>query len=344
MRQEALSTAVLSLGLCLVLHAQAQSIPPGMAARQISRHESRSDQKGELKAQRKTAPEGNPACVVTNPNTSSATYSYRWYFPVWGPSCTEKAIENFFNVESTATFVNTGRFLYNPDQTTGQASSDLVTATFPLGFQAIVAGTATTGTPQTTVSATNGSTTTTSSQTDPVAAAVAKLESGGDFNVRFMVPLLSNITGGYSLLGFASPSVGFTLSSVNSTTSGSGASATQSAVTEASQSYFNIPFELQWQTASYDSVASIFFDAKPGYQIVSPTFAKSIGLKNNDFFLGQFSAGIEFSNSFQLGVQYFLGPSQVYTLTSPSGTSTPTTTHIGGLHVVVTFSPPKKSS
>jgi len=285
----------------------------------------------------------NAACMANlGTDQKSSNFNYRWWLPAWGSGCTEVAIKNFFAVEKGATYVSTGRFLYNPNQTTSQVQSDLLTATFPMGFQAIVAGTASLGTPQTAVTSTSATTTTTSNQTDPVQAAVAKLESGGDFNLRFNIPLLSKITNNFSLTGAAAPSVAFNLSSINSTTTGSGSSAAQTGVTQATESYFNIPFDIQWQTQSYDNLASIYVDIKPAYEIVSPAFASSIGLKSDTFNLGQYSAGIEFGQDFQLGVQYFVGPSQVYTLASTTGTATPTTTHIGGLHLVVTYSPKKQ--
>jgi hypothetical protein len=269
------------------------------------------------------------------------TYDYRFWLPTMGKTCSTDAIEHFFSVASTTTAANKIQYLYNAQQSTSQLNGDLLTATFP-GFQAVLAGTATSGTGQSSsgqgTSSTPNSTTTT---TDSVSTAVAKIQAGGDFNVRFPVPVFYTSTGSFALYGLTSPNLGFNISGFSG----------QNTITEASEYTVNLPFEVYSQLYSFEKdsngnpAAAFFFDAKPGLDIISPDMATKIGLTGSRaFYLGQESAGIEFSNGIRLSFQYIQGPKQIYQTTNSSGTTSTTTTKIGGFHLAVSFSPQTSKS
>ena len=273
-------------------------------------------------------------CTIDNSDSKNPTYNWPTFAPLVGPGCTDNAILSFFAVNKSTELADNVKYLYNAQQSTSQVNADLLTATFSPGFQAVLAGTATAGSSQSTTTTTGSTTTTTS--TDSVATAVAKIEAGGDFNLRFPVPFLYHLGSHGSIYGFTSPNLGFNIN-------GFGA---QSTITQSTEYSFNFPLEFYAQTKSIDpssngiSSAVIFLDLKPGAEVVSSDLAQKIGLTSNrDFFLGQASAGIEFAESFRISFQYIYGPKQIYQTMNSGSSPTTTLTHIGGFHLAVSFSP-----
>jgi len=260
------------------------------------------------------------------------SYRFNYWFPVVG--CSPDGILNFFKVSGALSIVNTVQYLYNPNQSTNQVSADFFTATFPQGFQAIFSGAATAGSSQ------SSGTSPTSTSTDSVSTAVSKLEQGGDFNVRFPFPIFYHATNSYGAYVLTSPAVGFNVSGLTG----------QNTITQSTEYNVNIPLEFYAQTSSIEqtdsaSNALLYVDVKPAMELVSPAFASAIGLTSNRyFFLGQVAAGIEFAKSVRVGFQYFFGPEQVYQVPSTTGGITAKTAKVGGIHLVISFSPSKSKS
>lgn len=296
--------------------------------------------------------------------TKQLEYSFNHFLPATGAdsACGDGGVLGFFNIAKTSslgntTFGNSLQYLYNPNLGTNQYSSDLVTSTFSQGFQIVLAGTATTGTPQASTPSSGSSSTSVvlspqaatpsdTSTADPVATAVQKMEAGGDFNLRFSYPVLGTGMGSTSWSTYFLPSLGFNLSSTSSQSNS--AAGSQTGITAPNEYLIYIPIESYFSTSSIagDSSdntvsASLFVDARAGSEIVSSGFAKSIGVSDRAFFLAQAAAGVDFG-SFRVGLQYFLGPSQAYTLANSAGQTTSVNTSVKGFHVVFSFSPPKK--
>ena len=175
-----------------------------------------------------------------------------------------------------------------------------------------------------------------------MSTAVSKLEQGGDFNVRFPVPILYHVTNSYGLYMLSSPNVGFMISGLTG----------QNTITQSTEYNVNVPLEFFAETTSIPAGsgnaqsgnAALFFDIRPATEVVSPAFASAIGLKSNRyFFLGQVSAGLSILQIMRVGFQYYFGPSQVYQVPSTTGTTTKTG-KVGGLHLVVSFTPSKSKS
>jgi hypothetical protein len=272
-------------------------------------------------------------------------YDFKPWLPLMSRLCTNAAIQNYFDVAGTATVANNVQYLYNAQQSTNQVNADLFTATFWPGFQAVLAGTATQGSSQPAADTpTPGSATpATPVITESASAAVARLEQGGDFNLRFPVPIMfyanTHSTGSINFL----PNVGF---SVNGLTD-------QNTITQSTEYNWNVPFEGYFQTGSVEtgadgkSSAVIYLDFKGGAEGVSKDFASAVGLTSGRyFFLGQAAAGIEFMNSVRVGLQYFIGPSQIYSVpsTTAGGAPVQVKSGLGGLHLVVSFSPTAKKA
>jgi hypothetical protein len=282
---------------------------------------------------------GTTTPTKANPNFQ---YPYRFLLPLVGPGCTSDAIQNFFSVNGSVQTVSNVQYLYNAQQSASQLGADLLSATFAPGFQAILAGTATAGTGQSTTSSSNGTATTTT--TDSVATAVAKLQSGGDFNVRFPTPILYSATTHGSIEGLVSPNVGFNINGF----------AGQSTITEANEYSLNLPFEIYAQTTSIsgssnsNTGATLFLDLKPAGEFISSALAKSLGPSvPKSFFLGQASLGIEFAQSVRISFQYIYGNPRIYqsaSIATSTATTTPATTTMNGFHLAVSFSPQKSKS
>jgi hypothetical protein len=85
-------------------------------------------------------------------------------------------------------------------------------------------------------------------------------------------------------------------------------------------------------------------DVRYGGEIISSDFQKMIGVPNRAFGLLQASAGVDFAGSLRVGMQYFAGPSEIYTLTNSSGQTGTVNSSVKGFHVVLSFSPAQASS
>jgi len=285
--------------------------------------------------------------AVYNSDTKQFDYQFPHFLPASRTPCGQAGVLAFFNLTKSATFGNTVQYLYNPKVGASQFGSDLITAVFPQGFQVVLAGTATVPTGQST---SQGSSNPPSPQTtsDPVALAVQKIQSGGDFNLRFSLPLLSTPPGATAWSTYLQPSVGFVLGTTNSQTNATGAQVTSSS---SNQYVISLPFESYFETSSITgdnsnglSTATLFADLRYGGNILSPQYQKTIGIPNRIFQLGQASAGINFAGSFRIGFQYFFGgPNQAYVLANASGQTTNVNTSIKGFHIVFTYSPKKTS-
>jgi hypothetical protein len=282
--------------------------------------------------------------AVYNSDTKQFDYQASVFLPATRNLCGQAGVLAFFNVTKNATFGNTVSYLYNPNLGASQFSSDLITAVFPQGFQVVLAGTGTVPTGQ----SSSGTTTPPTSQTasDPVALAVQKIESGGDFNLRFSFPVLSTLPKSTVWSTYLQPSVGFVLGNTSTQSNSSGA---QVQYSSSNQYVISLPFESYFATSSITgdnsnglTTATLFADLRYGGNIVSPEYQKTIGIPNRIFQLGQASAGINFAGSFRIGVQYFFGgPKQAYVLANASGQTTNVNTSIKGFHMVLTYSPKK---
>ena len=311
--------------LGLVLSCDAQSFPAGQVTYRANRHlellGNRSMEASERGGRCKHGPGGQ--------EYDKNQYSYPTWFPTLGSDCTAPMILNYFAVEKSAVAADGVQYLYNAKQSTSQISADLITTTFSMGFQAILAGSATAGSGQPAGSPKPDGTQT---QTDSVSTAVSKLETGGDFNLRFPFPVLGHLGRGYALDGRLVPNLGFDVKAFQG----------QSTITESSEYSLNLPFEMYAQTTSIDtdSPAIGFVDFRPSGELISTPLQKKLGIDSRVFFLGEAAIGVEFAQKVRISFQYFVGPKQVYQDTTASGTAT-TATHIGGFHLAVSFAPQK---
>jgi hypothetical protein len=282
--------------------------------------------------------------AVYNSDTKQFDYQASVFLPATRNPCGQAGVLAFFNVTKNATFGNTVSYLYNPKVGANQFSSDLITAVFPQGFQVVLAGTGTVPSGQ----SSSGATTPPASQTtsDPVALAVQKIESGGDFNLRFSFPVLSTLPKSTVWSTYLQPSIGFVLGNTSTQSNTAGA---QVQYSSSNQYVISLPFESYFATSSITgdnsnglTTATLFADLRYGGNILSPEYQKTIGIPNRIFQLGQASAGINFAGSFRIGVQYFFGgPKQAYVLANASGQTTNVNTSIKGFHMVLTYSPKK---
>ena len=285
-------------------------------------------------------------CSATAGSTTATSakpqfvYNYRTFLPTMGTTCDTGAIQNFFSVNKQTVAGNNVQYLYNAQESASQLTGDLLTSTFA-GFQAVLSSTVTAGSSQPASSTSSGS----SSTTDSVATAVSKIQAGGDFNVKFPVPLMYYSRGNFNLSGLTSPNIGFNISGFGS----------QNTITEATEYSFNAPLELYSQFFSIDKDANnkptavLFLDVKPAGEFISSALAKSLGPSvPKSFFLGQASVGIEFAQSIRISFQYIYGNPKIYQSASTTTTSTastmPATTTMNGFHLAVSFSPQKSKS
>lgn len=278
-------------------------------------------------------PAGRCRYDTLNPDDKTR-YTYATWFPTLGRGCLSPVILNYFAVESSAVAANGVQYLYNAQQSTSQVNADLLTATLGMGFQAVLAGTATAGSSQS--NSTSGAGSANKDQTDSISTAVSKIENGGDFNLRFPLPVVGHFGQGYALDGRFVPNLGFNINKFGG----------QNTITESTEYMVNVPLELYGQTTSIDpnNPAVAFIDIKPSGEVISSALAKSIGLTGSRaFFLGQASIGVEFAQKVRISLQYFIGPHQIYQTTDSTG-STTTATHVGGFHLAVSFSPQKPKS
>jgi hypothetical protein len=272
-------------------------------------------------------------CLVTSLDSKGKPgYTFKTWLPLVGRGCNDDAALGYYNVSKTLGVANQAQYLYNAAQSTNQVNADLLTTTFSGGFQVVLAGTATAGSSQPATAA--SSTTTPTGSTDSVSTAVAKLEQGGDFNLRIAYPLANkaNSRGGFTLS--AVPNLGFSINGLSS----------QSTITESTDYSGNIPLEFYGEFGSIPAsgtAAILYVDAKAGGEFLTSDLASKIGT-SSAFFLGQISAGIEFQRSVRVGFQYYLGPKQAYCVpNSATPGCTSVTASMSGVHLVVSFTPPQ---
>ena len=327
----------------LITHSGAQSFPAGQVTYRaqvhapattatLAGHDFEAFLSSVSSTSTASAKSGRCRYDVSAPDNKSE-FTYATWFPTLGTGCLSPIILNYFGVEKSAVGSNGVQYLYNAQQSTSQINADLFTATFPLGFQAVLAGTATAGSAQTAPSTTGNTPSSSTTQIDSVSTAVSKIEDGGDFNLRFPFPVVSHFGRGYALDGRVLPNLGFNINKFGA----------QNTITESTEYTFNIPFEFYAQTTSIDpnNPAIIFIDLKPSGEVLSNALAQSIGLTGSRaFFLGQGSIGVEFAQKVRVSLQYFVGPHQIYQTVTSTGTTT-TATHIGGFHLAVSFAPQK---
>ena len=284
--------------------------------------------------------------VVDRTGTVTKKYYYRLWLPLFSANCAKKddqnqdgaATINFFTVAKQAVIANQVQYMFNAKQSTNQVTGDVFTGTFP-GFQAILSGTATAGSSQPAPVAAGSSAGQQPMQTDSVATTVAKLQSGGDFNVRFPLPLARAIPEHQGFDLRFSPNVGFNVNGLTSTAT----------VTESTQYAVNLPLEAYYELGSYENTGGVsdvqfYLDARYGGELISTALKTAIGVPDRIFQIGQASAGIVFMGNIRLGFQYFIGPKQSYTVPNASGTGTaPVTGSMSGLHLVVSYNPSPKS-
>jgi len=263
---------------------------------------------------------------------------YRWWLPVWRPACQKnpQEIVDFFGATSAFEKASTVQYLYNSTQSASQLSSDLLTASFQPGFQAIFGANITNGStqPAATTPASQlrsaDSSGTPAQSTDDVATAISKLQGGGDFNVRLPMPLVYFQKGPFTQYTLFSPTVGFTVNGLTSQT-----------ITEANDYSAAFPLEFYFEEGSIEKVdghyaGRWYADFRGGENIVSPDYAQKVGLKHHTYLSGQAAAGIQFSQNIRVGVQYYLGASN--TFTDPNNKQVG---KFGGLHFVISYAPQK---
>lgn len=293
----------------------------------------------------------DPNCIaVYNSTTKQFDFKFRNVFPASNNPCGQAGVLAFFNVTKSATFGNTMQYLYNPKVGDSQVSSDLITATFPQGFQLVLSGTGTIPTDQSGTQPAQTTPAASAAQTtsDPVAIAVQKIESGGDFNTRFSFPILSTPPGTTAWSTYLQPSVGIVLGNTSSQSNSSGA---QVVYSSSNQYVIVLPVESYFETTSITgdnsnglSTATLFADVRYGGRVLSPSYAKTVGIPSRVFQLGQASAGVDVAGSFRLGFQYYFGgPRQAYTLATPGGQTSTVDSSIKGFHIVFSYSPKKTS-
>lgn len=317
-----------------------------VAAAQASITRDKSAVKAAMSIEKKTLETCTLVDSVNANGTSTGKYYYRFWGPLFSANCAAKdalgqdgaATINFFTVAKQALIANQVQYMFNAKQSTNQVTGDLFTGTFP-GFQAILSGTATAGSSQPAPAAAGAATGQQPAQTDSVATTVAKLQTGGDFNVRFPVPLARAIPEHQGFDLRFSPNIGFNVNGLTTTAT----------VTESTQYAVNLPLEAYYEIGSYEQTSGVsdvqfYLDARYGGELISSALKTAIGAPDRIFQIGQASAGIVFMGNIRLGLQYFIGPKQAYTVPNASGTgTTPVTGSMSGLHLVVSYNPSPKS-
>jgi hypothetical protein len=277
-----------------------------------------------------TTPTGR--CKTTtdysDPKKAVTSYTYPVWFPLLGKGCSAQSVQNFYDKTGTIALVSSVRYLYGVTASSNAISSDLITGTFPLGFQVKLGTNVTTGASSTTSS--SGSSTS-SQTTDTAATAISKLEQGGDFYVEGLYPILqwSKPDRGFSLYSQFAPKIGFTVSGLGS----------QQTITQATDTNFYYPAELYAQFADISVTNSdpivAFVDAQIGGESIGSDLAKALNY-NRNFYLGQFSVGLEFNSAIRISFQRFEGPSSLY---DAAGTGTSTLANATGWHLSVELLP-----
>ena len=252
-------------GVLTCVNAVGQSFPAGQVTfRQFASVNVPDNRKAMLEDQTK-----NSKCSAPTAADKSGSYTYPAWFPLWWKGChSDLQVQNFFKESGPINAGEAAKYLYNAQQSASVINADLLTATFQPGLQAVLAGSATSGSGNSTSNSTptssavapraSGSTSssTTSTSSDSVATAVSKLENGGDFNMRFPLPLLWTKNGSASVSGQLTPNLGFSVNGLSA----------QNTITDSTQYTLNIPLEFYGQLASTQSSSTpavLFLDVKP---------------------------------------------------------------------------------
>ena len=294
--------------------------------------------------------------------TATVIYNRPIGLPLFHKGCHDDAqILAYFAASHKADAANSVQYLYNAQQSASAITGDLITSTFEPGIQAILAGTATVGS-GTSSTTTSGSSATrfgtkafadasssSATSTDTVDTTLAKLQNGGDFNLRVPVPLLFAHNDNWSIAANTSPNVGFALNKFGG----------QQTITEATEYSANFPAEFYAQAGSVkdpsgDSVAAVgFFDARVSGEWISSVLAHKLGTASSTFFpIVQIAGGIEFEQKFRISLQYIYSTPEFCQVSggascSSSGsgsTGTTSSAKINGFHLAVSFSPRKSKS
>ena len=297
--------------------------------------------------------------------TNTNSYVYPAWFPLYHSDCnTDSQILNFFNNNSNINAGNAVQYLYNAQQSASTVSGDLLTTTFFPGIQVVLGGAAVAGSGNSSSSSSSSSSkaksaATTSaadtpSSSDTVQTALAKLENGGDFNLRVPVPFLSHTSRSknWSVNGVFLPNFGLTLNNFGA----------QQTITESTEYSGNLPAELYAQIGSVGdpsgkSVPAVgFVDLRAAGEWISSALATKLGSTGSNFFpILQASAGIEFAQKIRISMQYIYSSSQFCQVSGSSSCSTSagtsamsstgaSVTKINGFHLAVSFSPQKSKN
>lgn len=342
--------------------AQAQSFPVGQATKRSQPQPATPKtinnllQSGRLQAAppnhySEIPPASKTKCTTkpsVDPTTNQDMVTYTWssFFPLWRTGCNSDAqINAFFATEGSISAVDKVQYIYNAQQSASIINADLLTATFKPGMQMVLAGSAVSGSGNSSGTSSGSgavtrpfdSTGSPAPSTDSVATTVAKLESGGDFNLRFPMPLLWWNKSAANLTGQFTPNVGFNVNGLSA----------QNNITDSTQYTVNLPIEFYGQlnsTSGSPTAAILFFDIKPAGQFISKTLAAKLGSSvPTAMFLGQASAGVEIAQKVRVSLQYIYGNASIYQSGSANTSVAATTpqsptTRVGGFHLAVSFS------
>jgi hypothetical protein len=229
----------------------------------------------------------------------------------------DMAVTNsYFNSDIPLTVAGKVKYNYTGADTISSISGDLLALQFPyVGFQ-IALGANATSKPSTTQP------TTPAPSTAPTAAsiqeAIQKLEQGGDFYLRWTLPLIYTAsTRSVQVQAFTTSLFGFELP-------GGGL---QNTISKASHGNGNVASELyaQWDSFPFispalpsagrltDSTASAYVDLRYGWQSLSKSQAGNAALGNNTSYrLGQLGLGVVLKGYGQISAQKYWGPEQAF--------------------------------
>lgn len=233
------------------------------------------------------------------------------------------AIYCYFNGgASGVTLLDQVQYLYAFGGGTNSMSADLIGASTDFGLHIALGSSVTAGT------STDSSTGSTSTST-----AIQQLESGGDFYIKGILPLVDwneDKDEGKKqrlIVGFV-PRLGFNFQGFGS----------QNTITEATEQNWNGSVVANYLYPLIPDVSSspvsFYVDGKTGYQGVQGAFARSIGLGHKlNFALSEVAAGFDFAG-FRVGFQRFFGPASAF------GQST--NNQFASWHMTVQFSPSGK--
>ena len=244
------------------------------------------------------APWGYPFFFPLNSNVSGGVQTLVGHDGKPIEVTSDGAIHCFFSTNQSLQPLSMVQYLYGFGSSPSTVSADLVSLTFPLGFQASFGSSITGG------SKTSSATTATGQATP--AQAVQQLQAGGDFYLRANYPIFYRNVGNNTTMLVFNPKLGFNISGFGS----------QNTITEATEYNWNESVEGYSEYRAFSSSAdpggALYIDARGGFQGVQGAFARSVGLSKTEFPMGQVSFGILFNGFIRVGAQRFFGPTQLY--------------------------------